>query len=236
MPIILITTTVEDPNERSRVAQAITKQFVATGMAVAHVTTFFTPCTTDQLYVGAEPLSAVASHAGFALVQVGMSASRPESFRASLAGAITEAFSGSVARTRVSIDFVAREANDVYIGSRAVQRSRPDVVEQEPGVVDQDQPAGREVGAEEVRRALRTLDWSEQILDVNDSTPLSNLFPDFLGEWDSQAAFATADGLIDVLGLQENLFDRGQQAFADALGSEARLADLISYVSSQVGR
>lgn len=230
MPIIRITTN-GTKEVRDRVALAITGQLVALGMAESHISTLFQHATTDDLYEASLPLAQTAGDVGFALVQVGMTAARPESVRDGIARAITEAFAPDVESGRVSIDFVPREAYDVYVGPQPMGRRPDPTPEQLTGAPTVHLPsASGPVTEVKLRESLFALDWKPEVLTADGDVLLESLRPEWMPTWDSLSAIGTAEGLETDLGLQRGSLERGQVDFREAFGATAKISDLAAYV------
>jgi hypothetical protein len=246
VPVIRITTNTSR-EARDRVAAAITRELMSLGMIESHIATLFQGATTDDLYEGSLTLSRTAGPVGFALVQVGMTDARPDSVRDSLARSITTAFGPDVDPHRVSVDFVAREPYDVYVGGQAMGRRpvradpaaagaapvvpmpRVEVVDPQPAV---DAPAGDgPISETELREALFAVGWKPEILEVPSDTLLEAVRPAWMTTWDSLAAIGVAESLESEFGLAERTFERGQVEFRVAFGDTARITDLAAYVA-----
>lgn len=229
MPIIRITTNVAN-EARNRVATAITNDLKGLGMVESHIATLFQTATTDDLYEGSQTLTETAGAVGFALVQVGMTASRSDAERGTIATSITEAFDPDVESHRVSIDFIAREPFDVFVGPQAMGRRRS-LIEAGAGLPARTYGPVDPVSEAQVREALFALDWKPEILSEPPDTVLETLRPLWMGTWDSLMAISTAEGLEGELGLAERTLERGQADFRTAFGATATVADLAAYVS-----
>ena len=231
MPIIRITTNA--PAEaRDRVAAAIAEELGALGMIESHIATLFQEASTDDLYEGRRTLTESAGPVGFALVQVGMTAARPDDVRSRIAASIAAAFSPDVEADRVSTDFVAREAHDVYVGPQAMGRR--------PGrSADTGEPIARveaptaPISEAKVRDALFVLDWQPEVLSAPGDTCLESLRPAWMTNWSSLMAISTAEGLEEELDLAGRTLERGQADFARAFGANATIADLATYVAER---
>lgn len=233
MPIVRITTNATK-DVRDRVAFAITGEFLTLDIVESHIATLFQTATTDDLYEASRPLSQTAGDVGFALVQVGMTASRPDAVRDGIARAIADAFAPEIDPTRVSIDFMPREAYDVYVGAQAMGRRRAPAPEN-PGVAQatQTSPADSPVTEVELREALFALDWKSEVLTADGDTLLEALLPEWMRSWDSLAAIGTAEGLESELNLPRGTLERGQVEFSQAFGADARIRDLAAYVAGR---
>lgn len=245
MPKTLIRTNVGDPHARAKVAQAITDVFSDVGVADLHISTLFIPTDGTDLYVAGRTYDEAAGEAGFALVEVMTSASRPEAFRQAMASAVTAAFDGHAVRTRVSIDFVAREGVDVYIGGRAMANAGPAQVTDTPPIAPMPilspspapSPSGEQVAGAvgvtetDIRQALVDLVWSPEAIDAPASTSLDDLHPDrALRSWDSLAGVEAVEGVLELLGFPADRADPGTKEFEVAVSGSPMLGDLVSYL------
>lgn len=231
MPIIRITTNVTK-EVRDRVALAITGELLALDMVESHIATLFQSATTNDLYEASRPLAHTAGDIGFALVQVGMTAARPDAVRNGIAQAIADAFAPDVKPDRVSIDFVPREAYDVYVGWQPMGRRPDSKTKQVPGAQDAQlpRPCGP-VTEVELRETLFALDWKPEVLTVDGDTLLESLIPEWMRTWDSLAAIGTAEGLETELGLPRGTLEQGQVDFRQAFGANAEIGDLATYIA-----
>lgn len=230
MPVVRIDTNVTDRAVRRSVTQALSSVFLDLGLSREHITTIFQTLSDSDIYVADTPLSdEVGAGTGFALVRVGMSAARDDRVRRSLAAAVTAGFDGAVERRRVAVDFVDREARDVYIADVPLARRDTAAAGSGPGA-PWTGPVG--LAGADVRQALIALGWPESLHDARADTRLGDVAPAHLGEWDSLAAASTAAGLEESLGMRFGSLDTSTQGFRTAFGPDATLNDLLVFVAA----
>lgn len=214
-----------------RVALAITDELLALGMVESHIATLFRRGNDRRPYEASRPLAETSGDVGFVLVQVGMTAARPDAVRVLVARAIADAFAPDVEPSWVSIDFVPREAYDVYVGAQPMGR-RPDHAPENLAVAHEAQtpPARGPVTEDEsARHSLRST--AVEVLTADSGTLLELLLPEWMRTWDSLAAIGTAEGLESELNLPCGTLERGQVDFRQAFGAEASVRNLAAYVA-----
>jgi hypothetical protein len=221
VPLISIQTNVTDDAIRKCVAAAATDVFGSVGIRREHVTTVFRTVAAHDIFVGGTPLDEeVDRHIGFALIEVAMSATRGEPVRDALATALADAMGEEVDRGRLSIDFVAREAHDVFIGTQPLARSRSNQPSSPPSIVGGDLEGS-------LRRSLAAYWNDDQLLTCEHSDLLEDLRP--MGTWDSLAIVELAVYLEIELDLSASL-EMGEELVRAAFGEGATLADLLALV------
>lgn len=223
MPIIRVTTNVTR-QARAKLARAGTDVFRSLGLTDEHITTVIDTVSGDDLFVAGDTFEERYGDARFVLATVFLGSKRGTDVRERLARALTQAVDGVVARNNVSVDFVIRDAGDVYIGGVALGSAAFDA-----SLLPREQVDGAEV--DQRLRILLNQVWKVGSTVWAATTPLAALRCDTI-EWDSVAAIELAVTITNNLGLTSDL-DVGEEEVRTGLGYEATYADLLDLVRAR---
>jgi len=239
MPIVRISTNVDDHEVWAAVAGEITAVFGRLGIVPDHVCTLFDFVRPNAIYTGGTSFSEFAANSQFALVEVGLSRRRGLEVRTALVEGLVRAFTPVVDAKRVAIDFVPREVEDSYIGLVPMGRPRSETAPSTPAGPMPVQPrsaAGDGVTRlrppliDDLRSVLARI-WGANVLTAADDVALTRLVPDD-EEWDSLAKTQLAISLEIELGLNEGALDPGSEEVVRLFADDATLASVTKAVAA----
>ena len=224
MPVIRISTNIEDTENRSLLAKAGADVFRSLGLRSEHITTVFIGISGRDLFIADTSFEDVYAEEKFLLATVDMGSHRGPETRSQLARAYTEAVSGFVAPHNVSVDFTARDPGDVYVGGVALGLASATTRTHRV-------PEGRrDDDLDDRLRQLLAAHWEIELTDWDPSTLLAELCHDEIS-WDSIEKNSLAITITSNLTLDQGL-DLGQESVWRAFDDEATYADLLEVVRS----
>lgn len=245
MPRTEVVTSIQSQDRHQHIATAITRAFVAEGVAVDHVSVEFRPVLPHLVYSGERSLDQVIGREDFAQLRVYTTTRRGAGFRDPFVDTVVRAFAElGLRRSQVAIDFVPRESEDVYIGTMAMGHAPMPAVAAPPSRTVDDVPdrlvysgpqaapdsAAATVPATDVEEAVRDLlgrFWGAHVHTAAVDTLLVALVPDST-IWDSQAKYEIATNLEVRLGLPTYTLDIGTERVRAMFDTAVTLAGLVA--------
>lgn len=222
MPIIQVTTSVDDQVVHRALADALTKSFVTGGARADHISTVFDVVSRSNVYAGPTAMDELHPDRDFAFVRVHLSSQRGVEFRRGLVAAVVDALAGRIDPAHVSIDFIQREAVNAFIGKvpMSSQDRIPDIAR-----------SAENESFEALVRSLLANFWGQHVVDARADALLLDLVPDPM-QWDSLQKAELALNLETDLGLPSNSLDVGSEDVRLMFSDRSTLADLIGSLSA----